>query len=77
MKVRSRDASKGGGNVRTSRQRFRYLLMRQDLSEGAWSSRATFFLTNQEREDSPRVGHEISLTVEPLNGTGKVEVKRL
>ena len=30
----------GSGNVRTSRQRFRYLLMRQDASEGAWSSRA-------------------------------------
>ena len=37
----------------------------------------TFFLTTQEKEDSPRVGHEISLTVEPLGGTDKVEVKRL
>ena len=31
----------------------------------------------QEREDSPRVGHEISLTVEPRDGSNKVEVKRL
>ena len=31
----------------------------------------------QEKEDSPRMGHEISLTVEPLDGTDKVEVKRL
>ena len=53
--------------------------MRQDSSDGARSSRArkTFFLTTQEREDSPRVGRDISLTVEPINGTEKVEVKRL
>ena len=33
--------------------------------------------TTQEREHSPRVGHEISLTVDPLDGTDKVEIKRL
>ena len=37
----------------------------------------TFFLTTQEREDNVRVGHDISLTVEPLDGTDKFEVKRL
>ena len=44
---------------------------------GVRGQEKTFFLTTQEREDSPRVGHEISLTVEPLDGTDKVEVKRL
>jgi len=69
----------GSGNVPTSRQRFRYLIKRQDSSDGARSSRArkTFFLTTQEREDSPRVGRDISLTVEPINGTEKDEVKRV
>ena len=43
---------------------------------GVRGQEKTFFLTTQEREDSPRVGHEISLTVEPLDGTDKVEVKR-
>jgi len=37
----------------------------------------TFYLTTQEREDSPRVGYEFSLTVEPLDGTDKVDVSRL
>ena len=44
---------------------------------GVHGHQKTFFLTTQEKEDSPRVGHEISLTVEPLDGTDKVEVKRL
>ena len=44
---------------------------------GVRGQEKTFFPTIQEREDSPRVGHEISLTVEPLDGTDKVEVKRL
>jgi len=34
-------------------------------------------LTAQEREDSPRIGYEFSLTVEPLDGTDKVDVARL
>ena len=36
-----------------------------------------FFLTTQERENSPRFGTEISLTIEPLDGTDKIEVNRL
>ena len=44
---------------------------------GVHGHQKTFFLTTQEKEDSPRVGHEISLTVEPLDGTDKLEVKRL
>ena len=35
------------------------------------------FLTTQERENSPRFGTEISLTVEPVGGTDKIEVNRL
>ena len=37
----------------------------------------TFYLTTQENQDSPRVGYEFSLTVEPLDGTDKVDVTRL
>ncbi len=37
----------------------------------------TFYLKTQEREDSPRVGLEINLTVEALDGVDKVDVKRL
>ena len=44
---------------------------------GVHGTQKTFYLTTQEREDSPRVGLEISLTVEPLDGTDKVDVKRL
>ena len=44
---------------------------------GVHGHQKTFFLTTQEKEDSPRVGHKISLTVEPLDDTDKVEVKRL
>ena len=44
---------------------------------GVHGAQKTFYLTTQEREDSPRVGLEISLTIEPLNGTDKVDVKRL
>ena len=35
-----------------------------------------FYLTTQEKEDSLRVGQEISLTVEPLDGTDKADIKR-
>lgn len=44
---------------------------------GVHGTQKTFYLTTQEREDSPKVGLEISLTVEPLDGADKVDVKRL
>ena len=44
---------------------------------GVHGTETTFYLTTQEREDSPKVGLEISLTVEPLDGADKVDVKRL
>lgn len=44
---------------------------------GVHGTQKTFYLTTQEREDSPNVGLEISLTVEPLDGADKVDVKRL
>ena len=44
---------------------------------GVQGHQKTFYLTTQEKEDSPRIGHEFSLTVEALDGTDKVEVKRL
>ena len=44
---------------------------------GVQGQQKAFFLTTQERENSPRFGSEISLTVEPLNGTDQIEVNRL
>ena len=44
---------------------------------GVQGDTKTFYLTTQEKEDSPNVGQEISLTVEALDGTDHVEVNRL
>ena len=46
---------------------------------GIQGEQKAFFLTTQERENSPRFGSEISLTIEPLDSTGtdKIEVNRL
>ena len=44
---------------------------------GVQGHQKTFYLTTQERQDNPRVGYEFSLTVEPLDGTDKVDVTRL
>ena len=44
---------------------------------GVQGRQKTFYLTTQKREDSPGVGCEFGLTVEPLNGTDKVDVTRL
>ena len=44
---------------------------------GIQGQEKAFFLTTQERENSPRFGTEISLTVEPLDSTDKIEVNRL
>ena len=44
---------------------------------GVHGTQKTFYLTTQERGDCPKVGFEISLTVEPLDGADKVDVKRL
>ncbi|PFX17886.1 hypothetical protein AWC38_SpisGene17772 [Stylophora pistillata] len=44
---------------------------------GAQGRQKTFDLTTQEKKDSPRVGHELSLVVEPLDGCDRVNVVRL
>ena len=44
---------------------------------GIQGQQKAFSLTTQERENSSRFGSEISLTVEPLHGTDKIEVNRL
>ena len=77
VKVRSRDANKevetyvlldSGSDISLCDQALAIEL-------GVRGQEKTFFPTTQEREDSPRVGHEISLTVESLDGTDKVKVK--
>ena len=47
------------------------------LELGVQGRQETFNLTTQEIQDSPRVGYDLSLTVEPLDGTDQVYVKRL
>ena len=37
----------------------------------------TFYLTTQEKQDSPKSGQEISLTVEALDGSDKLQIQRL
>ena len=37
----------------------------------------TYYLTTQEKDDSPKVGQEINLTVEALPGTDKIEIPKL
>ena len=37
----------------------------------------TFYLTTQEKQDSPKSGQEISLTVEALDGSAKLQIQRL
>ena len=44
---------------------------------GVQGDTKTFYLTTQEKEDSPKVGQQISLAVEALDGTDRVEVNRL
>ena len=44
---------------------------------GVQGRQKTFYLTTQEREDSPRIGFELSLTVEALDGTDKIHIPRL
>ena len=79
MKVRSRDVNKAVETYALLDSGSDISLCDKTLVRelGVRGQEKTFFLTTQEREDSPRVGHEISLTVEPLDGTDKVEVKRL
>ncbi|XP_078372731.1 uncharacterized protein LOC144656384, partial [Oculina patagonica] len=44
---------------------------------GVQGEQKTFYLTTQEKEDSPKSGQEISLTVEALDGSDKLEIQRL
>ena len=79
VKVRSRDADKVVETYALLDSGSDISLCDKTLARelGVRGQEKTFFLTTQEREDSPRVGREISLTVESLDGTDKVEVKRL
>ena len=79
VKVRSRDSNKAVETYALLDSGSDISLCDKTLARelGVRGQEKTFFLTTQEREDSPRVGHDISLTVEPLDGTDKVEVKRL
>ena len=79
VKVRSRDANKAVETHALLESGSDISLWDKTLAIelGVRGQEKSFFPTTQEREDSPRVGHEISLTLDPLDGTDKVEVKRL
>ena len=67
VKVRSRDADKVVETYALLDSGSDISLCDKTLARelGVRGQEKTFFLTTQEREDSPRVGHEISLTVDP------------
>ena len=44
---------------------------------GFQGEQRTFYLTTQEKQDSPKFGQEISLTVEAIDGSDKLEIQRL
>ena len=44
---------------------------------GIQGEQRTFYLTTQEKQDSPKLGQEISLTVEAIDGSDKLEIPRL
>ena len=44
---------------------------------GAQGEQKTFYLTTQEKQESPKSGQEISLTVKALDGLDKLEIQRL
>ena len=81
VKVRSRNANKAVETFALLDSGSDISLCNKTLARevGVRGQEKTFFLTTQEREDNLRVGHDISLylTVEPLDGTDKFEVKRL
>ena len=79
VKVRSRDSNKellthalldNGSDVS---------LCAKDLAAqlGIEGEQRTFFLTTQEKQDSPKFGQEISLKVEAIDGSDKLEIQRL
>ena len=79
VKVRSCDVNKAVETYALLDSRSEISLCDKTLAIelGVRGQEKTFFPTTQGREDSPRVGHEISLIVDPLDGTDKVEIKRL
>ena len=44
---------------------------------GIQGEQRTFYLTTQEKQDSPKIGQDISLTVEAIDGLDKLEIQRL
>ena len=44
---------------------------------GIQGEQRTFYLTTQEKQDSIKFGQEISLTVEAIDGSDKLEIQRM
>ena len=44
---------------------------------GIQGEQRIFYLITQGKQDSPKFGQEISLTVKAINGSGKLEIQRL
>ena len=79
MKVRSRDSDKTVVTYAVLDNGSDVSLCDNDLAVklGVQGKLKTFYLTTQEKEDSPKVGREISLTIEALDGVEKITVPRL
>ena len=79
MKVRSRDSDKTVVTYALLDNGSDVSLCDNDLAVklGVQGKLKTFYLTTQEKEDSPKVGREISLTIEALDGVEKITVPRL
>ena len=79
VKVRSRDSDKTVVTYALLDNGSDVSLCDNDLAVklGVQGKLKTFYLTTQEKEDSPKVGREISLTIEALDGVEKITVPRL
>ena len=79
VKVRSRDTNKTVETYALLDNGSDVSLCDKSLASelGVQRGTRTFYLTTQEKEESPKVGQEISLTMEALDGTDHVEVNRL
>ena len=79
MKVRSRDSNKELLTYALLDNGSDISLCAKDLAEqlGIQGEQRTFYLTTQEKQDSPKFGQGISLTVEAIDGSDKLEIQTL
>ena len=79
VKVRSRDSNKELLTYALLDNRSDVSLCAEGLAAqlGIQGEQRTFYSTTQGKQDSPKLGQEISLTVEAIDGSDKLEIPRL